>query len=693
MSKKLLISTLSIFFSYSCTTAQKTIDSTPQAPSKEKKEINFSYLDWTLSAPSITRNCRKAQADLDLEIQDIIKTSKPNLENTLERSDRAFSNFLNRTSPLHFYQYVYHEENLVKAARECQEESEKLHLSIISNPSFYKVIKTAAENHRPKDAIQKRLLEEYMQTFKENGLLLSDKKRKELLKIRNEIVTIESAFMETVTSWDKKIHFTKKELNGLPQSLLNSLEKSKKKGKEVVLTLKYPHVIPAFKYVKNPKTRKEIYLHFHTRGGKKNSKRLSKTLELRLKVAKILGYPDYATYKLDDRMAKSPQKVQSFLADLKQKLKQRTKIEFNALLDAKRKDLKNPKIENLNPWDLLYYETKLKEEKYSVSELEIKEYFPTLQTLHNMLEVYETIFNVNFQKNLKIKTWHKDVVAYDVYDKWTKEHLGFFYMDLYPRKGKYGHAAKFTLSSGYEKENKNTVLPIAAVLTNFAKPTKQSPSLLTHREVETLFHEFGHVVHHVLSKTRYGSFSGTRVKRDFVEAPSQMLENWVWEKSILKKLSSHYKTKKAMPNDLIERLIKTRTFNKGISTTKQIFYASIDMFYHTLKSTKNLNVTNSYHKLFRDIFMLKPLKGTHTESSFGHLMGGYGAGYYGYLWSEVYAFDMYTRFQKEGLLNSKTGQEYRSIILERGGSEDPMELVKKFLKRDPNNEAFLSGFN
>ena len=319
----------------------------------------------------------------------------------------------------------------------------------------------------------------------------------------------------------------------------------------------------------------------------------------------------------------------------------------------------------------------------------MKQYFPVTKTIEGMLKIYQTILGLDFQALPDAPTWNSDVKAFRVLDHKTGDLIGQFYMDLFPRDGKYGHAANFGLISGYEKETGEYVLPISSVVANFSKPTKDDPGLLTHDEVETLFHEFGHVMHHVLSRTRNGSFSGTSVKRDFVEAPSQMMENWVWEKSILKDLTSHYKTGESMPSDLLDRLLRTRHFNQGIFYTRQIFYASIDMAYHTLKNIRHLDVTQMYHKFYHDICMMKALKGTRPEASFDHLMGGYDAGYYGYLWSKVYATDMYTRFEAEGLLNPETGNEYRRTILEQGGSQDPMKLVSDFLKRKPNNEAFL----
>lgn len=671
--------------SLACTKPGGAVQETVMNTKPHKLEV----LNWQLSAADISSRCQLAQETLKNEIASIVATQTPNLENTLERADRAFSAFTNQTQPLDFYRYVLKDAKLQEAAKNCFEESERLHLSIVSRHDFYNIIKKASESDKPKDAVQNRLLEDYFHTFKENGLFLSEEKREELLKLRNELVNIQSTFSQVLNAWDEKLHFSKDELQGLPDGILGDLEASTEKGKDYILTLKYPHVIPALKYVKDAGVRKKIYERFKSRGGKENSGRLAKAIGIRLKIAKLLGYSEYAAYRLDNNMAKNPETVMHFLTELQTSLHDRAKKEFETLLNLKRRDLHDPKLKTLNPWDEAFYETILLKEQYHLSEEEVKQYFPVTKTIEGMLNIYQTILGLDFVVLPDAPVWHADVKAFRVVDHNSGDLIGQFYMDLFPRDGKYSHAAMFGLISAYQKEDGEFVLPISSVVANFSKPTKDDPGLLNHDEVETLFHEFGHVMHHVLSRAKNGNFAGTNVKRDFVEAPSQMMENWVWEKPILKTLTSHYKTGANMPDELIERLIKTRSFNKGIFYTRQIFYASIDMAYHTLKNVRHLDVTGMYHKYYHDIYMLNALKNTRPEASFDHLMGGYDAGYYGYLWSKVYASDMYTRFESEGLLNADTGRDYRKTILEQGGSQDPMNLVSSFLKRKPNNEAFL----
>ncbi len=682
---KINIGLLAVLLPYSCTSPQvKQTSTTILTPTPAPIELN-----WHLNATELTKQCQNAQNKLQTEIDSIAKTEKPTLVNTLERTDRALTVFANQIQPLDFYRHVLNDAKLKDAAKKCYEDSEKLRLSLFSRMDLYTTFKKMSELDPPQNSEQKMLTDEYFHAFTENGLSLPEEKRKELFQLKEGLVQLESGFSQTLGDWDEKLHFTKKELLGLPADLLASLEKSTKKGKDYVLTLKYNHVFPVLKLVKDPLVRKAVNMTFLNRGGEKNSQRLKDALTLRLKIANILGYKNYAEYRTQYNMAKDPGKIMAFLGDLQSKLRSRTVQEMQTLLDLKRKDLKKPKIKTLDSWDVSYYENKLRQDKYALDDEEVRAYFPADTTIAKMLNTYQTILDVNFIPLAHEAVWHSDVKAFQVNDRASNKVVGKFFMDLYPRDGKYNHAANFGLISGYEKEDGSYQQPISAIVANFSQPSKDQPSLLTHKEVETLFHEFGHVMHHVLSRAKYGTFSGMGTKRDFVEAPSQMMENWVWQKSTLLSLSSHYKTNQKMPEQLIEKLLRTRSFDAGIFYTRQIFYASIDMAYHTLSSTDHLDVTKMYNDIFSQIRMLEPIKGTRPEASYDHIMNGYDAGYYGYLWSEVYAMDMFTKFEDQ-LLSTNIGREYRTTILEQGGSQDPMDLVSKFLGRLPNSTAFLN---
>ena len=305
----------------------------------------------------------------------------------------------------------------------------------------------------------------------------------------------------------------------------------------------------------------------------------------------------------------------------------------------------------------------------------IKEYFPSQVVISGMLDLFGGIFGITFEP-ANIPVWHPDVKAFQIKDSASGELISYFYMDLYPREGKYKHAACFDLVSGEEKEDGSYQIPFVAIVANMNKPSADTPSLLKHGEVETLFHEFGHVLHNALTKSKYGAFSGTSVSWDFVETPSQMLERWAWDPAVLKKISKHYKTGEALPDDLIARMIEAKNFGAGGGYLRQNFFAQYDMTLHTLDKTPD--TTQLYFDLTKKIRALPLTKNTIPQASFGHIMGGYDAGYYGYLWSEVIAEDCFSEFEKHGIFNTEIGLKFRREILEKGGTLEEEEMVQNF---------------
>jgi len=304
-----------------------------------------------------------------------------------------------------------------------------------------------------------------------------------------------------------------------------------------------------------------------------------------------------------------------------------------------------------------------------------------------LMDIYQRILGLKFTKVDGEEVWHEDVEQWRVDDAETGQNIGYFYLDLYPRDGKYGHACMMQLQPGCKDSQGNRQKSVVVMITNFSKPTKEKPSLLDHKEVETYFHEFGHVMHGICSNTNTSRFFGTNVERDFVEAPSQMLENWVWQEESLRLMSGHYKDSSALPKEMVDKLVASRNANAGGFTLRQIFLATFDQRLHSAKG--KVDTAAIIRDTYKEIVGIDVIPGTNFAAIFGHLVG-YDAQYYGYLWSEVYSQDMFaTRFEKEGVLNAKTGLDYRNLILAPGGSKDGTELLKDFLGREPNQEAFL----
>ncbi|DBA03177.1 TPA: hypothetical protein N0F65_003897 [Lagenidium giganteum] len=590
---------------------------------------------------------------------------------------------LARVTNVTFLGHVSPNKDIRDACTKADEAIEEFLVQRGMRADVYKVVKQllASPEGQSINATKKRYVQRLVQDFERNGLQLDEAKQQDVQKWKQKLSKLGIQFHQNLTEETTELTFAPEELKGLSEDFIGSLEKGEDGNYKIALS--YPTVFPILNTCSVPLTRKAVEAAFNRRCIDKNVAILEEMLQLRNDVATTLGYENHAAYVLEQRMAKSPSIVKNFLAELDAKLMPLAKKELDVLLKLKEEDGERNgwKFDGkFNMWDFRYYMDQYVKKYCSIDAEKIREFFPLQHVTNELLSMYQEILSLKFTEVSEPHVWHKDVRMFEVRDARKGREgklVGHFYLDLFPRQGKYGHAACFTLQQSCVSSSGVRQLPAAAMVSNFNAPTKTKPSLLNHDEVVTYFHEFGHVMHCICSEVEIPRFAGTRVERDFVEAPSQMLENWCWETEPLKRLSSHYLDKTPLPDDLIAKLISTRNANTGLLNKRQILFATFDQQIHSKPQSDTAKVLK---QLQTEIMLIDMTPGTNFAASFGHLAGGYDAQYYGYMWSEVFSMDMFvSRFQREGLMNPTTGLAYRELILARGGSIDAADMLKEFL--------------
>lgn len=631
------------------------------------------------------------------EILEITSNSSPaNFENTIEAL--SFSGLqLDRISNIFFNLHSAEtNDELEKLAVEIAPMLAELSSDITLNFDLFLKIKEVYKN---KDSLnltpeQTTLLSKYYLDFVRNGALLPDDKKEELRKIDQEMSVLKLKYAEHVLVETNayKMHLTdKNDLEGLPDNIIEAAhELAKEEGKEGwIFTLDYPSFIPFMTYASNRELRKRLAIA----SGKKafqdnennNEEIVLKIVNLRYQRAKLLGYDSHAHFKLEERMAQNPETVKNFLDDLLEKAKPAALKEFEELSQfAKETD----GIDHLEKWDANYYSEKLKQKLFNLDDEKLRPYFKLENVLNGVFEIAHRLFGLNFREVNNIDKYHPEVQTFEVNDD-EGQLIAIFYADFFPRKGKRNGAWMTSFKSQYIKDGKNE-RPHVSIVCNFTRPTASKPSLLTFNEVTTLFHEFGHALHGMLANTTYPTLSGTSVYWDFVELPSQVMENWCYEEEALNLFAKHYETGELIPMEYVQKIKESASFLEGLATVRQLSFGMLDMGWHAEDPSSILNVKEYETKQFEPTAIYPDVKENAMSTSFSHIFnGGYSSGYYSYKWAEVLDADAFDYFKNEGIFNKEVAKSFKDNILSKGGTEHPMKLYKQFRGHEPSVDPLL----
>ena len=652
----------------------------------------FSLIKNEHFKPAFIKGIAFARQEIDTIINNI---ETPTFENTIESLDFS-GQILDRISSIFFnLNSAETSDEIQKIAQEVSPMLTEFSNDITLNEDLFKRVQFIynGKNDLNLSVEQDTLLTKKYKSFVRNGANLNEVDKTALRKIDTELSRLKLKFGENVLAETNayELHLTKKEdLKGLPEGVIEAAEMTaKEKNKEGwVFTLDYPSYIPFVTYANNRELRKSIAIAAGAKSFQNNEfdnqEIVLNLVKLRHKRSNLLGYKTHAHFVLEERMAENPANVNDFLNDLLPKAKPAAKKELDQLIRLAKKD----GINQLEKWDSAYYSEKLKKELFDFDEEQLKPYFKLENVIDGVFNISNKLFDLVFEEIDTIDKYHEDVKTYKVSDT-SGNYTAILYADFFPRKGKRNGAWMTSFKGQWIKDSKNS-RPHISIVCNFTKPTETKPSLLTFNEVTTLFHEFGHALHGMLANTTYPSLSGTNVFWDFVELPSQLLENWCYEKEALNLFAKHFETNEIIPMDFIDKIKKSSNFLEGMQTLRQLSFGMLDMKWHANDPTAITNVKEFETEAFKNTQLFPDVKDNCMSTAFSHIFqGGYSSGYYSYKWAEVLDADAFELFLENGIFDKKTAGKLKANILEKGGTDKPMKLYENFRGKKPTNTALL----
>ena len=653
----------------------------------------FSKIENEHFKPAIMKAIEMAREEINANASNADEATFPNTIETLEFSgeklDRITSIFFNLNS-------AETNEEIQQIAQEVSPILSEFRNDIILNKALFEKVKSV---YNKKDQLdlnteQKTLLDRKYKAFSRNGANLPIEKQNELRDIDKKLSKLSLDFGQNVLAETNKfeLHLTdENDLKGLPESFKEEAAQvaASKEKEGWIFTLEYPSYLPFMKYAENRELRKNMALAFGSKGFHSdeldNQENVLQIAKLRYQRAQLLGYKTHAHFVLEERMAETPEKVNNFLDEILEKAKPAAEREFKELENFA-KDLDG--IDQLQKWDAAFYSEKLKQKLFNLDDEKLKPYFKLENVIDGVFTVAQKLYGLSFKEVFDVDKYHGDVKTYQVLDENNKE-MALFYADFHPRPGKRDGAWMTGYKSQYKKDGEEE-RPHISIVCNFTKPSKKQPSLLAFNEVTTLFHEFGHALHGMMADTEYPSLSGANVYWDFVELPSQLLENWCYEKEALQLFAKHYETGEVIPMELVQKIKESANFQEGMATVRQLSFGMLDLSWHGVDPSAITDVKENEDQAFERTKLFPNVAENCMSTAFSHIFqGGYSAGYYSYKWAEVLDADTFEYFQQNGIFSREVANKFKTNILSQGGTDHPMTLYKKFRGKEPKPDALL----